>query len=131
MTRLGLIDYGMGNLHSVQRAFERLGASVVPVRGELPACDALILPGVGAGFFGVELAGTDRPVPHGGGDRCAGEVHPGGGDGRIAWLGGEGVHEVHPGGRGIHRQQRTGVGGDQRLPAHVGDRVARPPRQGP
>jgi glutamine amidotransferase len=48
MSRLGLIDYGMGNLHSVQRAFERLGASVVPVRGELPACDALILPGVGA-----------------------------------------------------------------------------------
>jgi glutamine amidotransferase len=48
MTRLGLIDYGMGNLHSVQRAFERLGASVLPVQGELPVCDALILPGVGA-----------------------------------------------------------------------------------
>ena len=25
LTRLGLLDYGMGNLHSVQRAFERLG----------------------------------------------------------------------------------------------------------
>jgi glutamine amidotransferase len=48
MTRLGLIDYGMGNLHSVQRAFERLGASVLPVREGLPTCDALILPGVGA-----------------------------------------------------------------------------------
>ena len=24
MTRIGLIDYGMGNLHSVQRAFDRL-----------------------------------------------------------------------------------------------------------
>jgi glutamine amidotransferase len=48
MTRLGLIDYGMGNLHSVQRAFERLGSSVLPVQGELPDCDALILPGVGA-----------------------------------------------------------------------------------
>ncbi len=52
MTRLGLIDYGMGNLHSVQRAFERLGASVVPFRGDsassLASCDALILPGVGA-----------------------------------------------------------------------------------
>jgi glutamine amidotransferase len=33
MTRLGLVDYGMGNLHSVQRAFERLGAEVVPVQG--------------------------------------------------------------------------------------------------
>ena len=56
MTRLGLIDYGMGNLHSVQRAFERLGVTVEPVveqgdggsGAELPHCDALILPGVGA-----------------------------------------------------------------------------------
>ena len=31
MTRIGLIDYGMGNLHSVQRGFERLGAVVEPV----------------------------------------------------------------------------------------------------
>jgi glutamine amidotransferase len=48
--RIGLIDYGMGNLHSVQRAFERLGACVVPVHGaeEIPPCDALVLPGVGA-----------------------------------------------------------------------------------
>ena len=29
MIRIGLIDYGMGNLHSVQRALERLGAEVV------------------------------------------------------------------------------------------------------
>lgn len=50
MSRIGLIDYGMGNLHSVQRAFERLGADVVPVHGaaEMVACDALVLPGVGA-----------------------------------------------------------------------------------
>ena len=50
MTRLGLIDYGMGNLHSVQRALERLGAEVLPL-GEgkaMEACDALVLPGVGA-----------------------------------------------------------------------------------
>ena len=31
MTQLGLIDYGMGNLHSVQRAFERLGTDVKAV----------------------------------------------------------------------------------------------------
>ena len=31
MTRLGLVDYGMGNLHSVQRAFERLAVEVVPI----------------------------------------------------------------------------------------------------
>jgi glutamine amidotransferase len=50
MTRLGLIDYGMGNLHSVQRAFERLGAVVQPVSSaaEMDGCTALVLPGVGA-----------------------------------------------------------------------------------
>jgi glutamine amidotransferase len=50
MTRLGLVDYGMGNLHSVQRAFERLGAEVVPVEGAMAmeGCAALVLPGVGA-----------------------------------------------------------------------------------
>ena len=50
MPRLGLIDYGMGNLHSVQRAFERLGAVVEPVYegAAMARCDALVLPGVGA-----------------------------------------------------------------------------------
>ena len=50
MSRLGLIDYGMGNLHSVQRGFERLGASVQTVHGaeEMEGCTALVLPGVGA-----------------------------------------------------------------------------------
>lgn len=50
MTRLGLVDYGMGNLHSVRRAFERLGSEVVPVHGEaaMEGCAALVLPGVGA-----------------------------------------------------------------------------------
>jgi glutamine amidotransferase len=48
--RIGLIDYGMGNLHSVARAAERLGAELIPVL-DAPAmegCDALILPGVGS-----------------------------------------------------------------------------------
>jgi glutamine amidotransferase len=50
MSRIGLIDYGMGNLHSVRRAIERLGAEVVPVQeaAAMQACHALILPGVGA-----------------------------------------------------------------------------------
>ena len=50
MSRLGLIDYGMGNLHSVQRAFERLGATVQLVQSgaEMEGCTALVLPGVGA-----------------------------------------------------------------------------------
>jgi glutamine amidotransferase len=47
---IGLVDYGMGNLHSVQRAFERLGAKVVAVTSaaDMEACQALVLPGVGA-----------------------------------------------------------------------------------
>jgi glutamine amidotransferase len=48
--RIGLIDYGMGNLHSVARAVERLGAELIPVL-DAPAmetCTALILPGVGS-----------------------------------------------------------------------------------
>lgn len=50
MTRIGLIDYGMGNLHSVQRAFERLGAEVATLRDgtAVQGFDALVLPGVGA-----------------------------------------------------------------------------------
>ncbi len=50
MSRIGLIDYGMGNLHSVQRTFARLGAELVCVHGpaDLELCDALVLPGVGA-----------------------------------------------------------------------------------
>ena len=50
MSRIGLIDYGMGNLHSVQRAFERLEAEIIPIHGAaaMEGCDALVLPGVGA-----------------------------------------------------------------------------------
>ena len=56
MTRLGLVDYGMGNLHSVQRAFERLGAEVVPVSGEaaMEGCAALVL---GRGLLSVLVQG--------------------------------------------------------------------------
>jgi imidazole glycerol-phosphate synthase subunit HisH len=48
--RVGVIDYGMGNRRSVQKAIERAGAKVVVTgdRGELDACDGLVLPGVGA-----------------------------------------------------------------------------------
>jgi glutamine amidotransferase len=66
MTRLGLVDYGMGNLHSVQRAFERLGAEVVPVQGgaAMEPCAALVLPGVGAFDPAMErLASADLVEP--------------------------------------------------------------------
>ncbi len=50
MTRLGVIDYGMGNRRSVQKAFEHVGApaAITSDHGELAACDGLVLPGVGA-----------------------------------------------------------------------------------
>ncbi len=49
-TRVGLIDYGMGNLFSVSKVFERLGNPLKIVRSQkdFDFCDALILPGVGA-----------------------------------------------------------------------------------
>ena len=48
--RIGLIDYGMGNLHSVQHAFKRLHRALELVRKpkDLFQCEALVLPGVGA-----------------------------------------------------------------------------------
>ena len=48
--KIGLIDYGMGNLYSVQQAFKRLNHPINIVRKpvDLKSCDALILPGVGA-----------------------------------------------------------------------------------
>jgi glutamine amidotransferase len=48
--RIGVIDYGMGNRRSVEKAVERAGAraSITSDRDELRACDGLVLPGVGA-----------------------------------------------------------------------------------
>ena len=48
--KIGVIDYGMGNLFSVEQALKRLGCEVVVSANdkELDATDALLLPGVGA-----------------------------------------------------------------------------------
>ena len=47
---IAIIDYGMGNLRSVQKAFEYLGydARVTDDTAEMEAADKLVLPGVGA-----------------------------------------------------------------------------------
>lgn len=47
---IGIIDYGMGNLRSVQKAFESLGvpAQITTEAREIERCSAIILPGVGA-----------------------------------------------------------------------------------
>ena len=65
MTRIGLIDYGMGNLHSVQRAFERLGCSIQAVSSAsaMEGCDALVLPGVGAFDPAMERLHSSGLVP--------------------------------------------------------------------
>lgn len=48
--KIGVIDYGMGNLFSVEQALKRLGAEVVVTADSerLAETDACILPGVGA-----------------------------------------------------------------------------------
>lgn len=47
---IAIVDYGMGNLHSVSKAVERLGYKplVTGEREEILAADGVILPGVGA-----------------------------------------------------------------------------------
>ena len=48
--RIGIVNYGMGNLRSVEKAVERIGSEPL-IAGEpaaLAAADGLILPGVGA-----------------------------------------------------------------------------------
>jgi glutamine amidotransferase len=48
--RIAILDYGMGNLRSVEKALEHVGvlASISSDAGEVRAADGLILPGVGA-----------------------------------------------------------------------------------
>lgn len=48
--KITMIDYGMGNLHSVKNAFDFIGQDVLITNdvNELDNADALILPGVGA-----------------------------------------------------------------------------------
>ncbi|MEX2673629.1 MAG: imidazole glycerol phosphate synthase subunit HisH [Phycisphaeraceae bacterium] len=47
---IGIVDYGMGNLRSVQKAFEKVGAQAEIVREprQIAESSKLILPGVGA-----------------------------------------------------------------------------------
>jgi glutamine amidotransferase len=47
---IGIIDYGIGNLRSIQKGFEYVGATAI-ISGDvqqLMSCDKLVLPGVGA-----------------------------------------------------------------------------------
>jgi glutamine amidotransferase len=50
VTRLAVLDYGMGNLRSVEKALEHVGAKARLTRDhdEARAADGIVLPGVGA-----------------------------------------------------------------------------------
>lgn len=57
---VAIIDYGLGNLRSVQKAFARLGAqsSLAETPEAMASADALVLPGVGA--FGDGMVGLTQ-----------------------------------------------------------------------
>lgn len=63
---IGIIDYGMGNLHSVQKAISRLNQNIKFVREpkDLEKCDALILPGVGSFDPAMESLQKTGLIPH-------------------------------------------------------------------
>jgi imidazole glycerol phosphate synthase glutamine amidotransferase subunit len=48
--KIAIVDYGMGNLRSVQKALEHVGANarITDVPADLNRADAIVLPGVGA-----------------------------------------------------------------------------------
>jgi imidazole glycerol-phosphate synthase subunit HisH len=50
VTRIAIVDYGMGNRRSVEKAFEHVGASVslTADAAEIAAADGVVVPGVGA-----------------------------------------------------------------------------------
>ena len=56
MRKLAIIDYGMGNLRSVQKGFERVGVAAEVTRdaGRIERAPGVVLPGVGA--FGACMA---------------------------------------------------------------------------
>jgi imidazole glycerol-phosphate synthase subunit HisH len=64
---IAIVDYGIGNLRSVQKAFEGVGApaSLITTPMELAEADAIVLPGVGAfgdGMDNLESAGFVDPL---------------------------------------------------------------------
>ena len=64
---IALIDYGISNLRSVQKAFEHLDTEVtlVDTPDRLAQADRLILPGVGAfpaGMKGLQERGLIEPI---------------------------------------------------------------------
>jgi imidazole glycerol-phosphate synthase subunit HisH len=59
MSKVAIVDYGLGNLRSVIRGLERAGATAVITAdpGEIASADGIVLPGVGAFREGMEMLG--------------------------------------------------------------------------
>lgn len=60
--KIAVVDYGLGNLHSVEKALAHLGAEVIVAEhgSQLAGADKIVLPGVGAfsdGMAGLQKAG--------------------------------------------------------------------------
>lgn len=69
MTRIALLDYGMGNLHSAAKALEHVGATVSVTNDPklIAQADKIVFPGVGAMrdcMQGMHAAGIDEVVRH-------------------------------------------------------------------
>ena len=67
MTSIALVDYGMGNRRSVEKALEHVGARVrrTADRDEIAAADGVLVPGVGAfpeAMRRLSAAGLDEVV---------------------------------------------------------------------
>jgi len=65
--KVTVVDYGMGNLFSIRRAFEHCGAEIELTRSayEIIGADRLVLPGVGAfadGMEGLKKLGLIEPI---------------------------------------------------------------------
>lgn len=64
---IAVVDYGVGNLRSVSKALERVGADVrvTSSAADIDAADAVVLPGVGAFAHcmgNLRAAGLEKPV---------------------------------------------------------------------
>src|SRR5207244_399521 len=67
MTAIAVLDYGMGNLRSVEKALERVGANVIRTADadRASGADGRVLPGVGAfpkGMERIRALGLDELV---------------------------------------------------------------------
>lgn len=67
-TKVTIVDYGIGNIYSVKRAFEVCGADNISISSdpaEILSADRVVLPGVGAfadGMIGLQERGLDQAI---------------------------------------------------------------------